>query len=210
MPIICPTITAYDAHSFRVQMERIEPFAERIHIDLMDGIFAPTTSPRLHEIWWPDHIVADIHLMYQDTMAQIDRLIELKPNLVIIHQEALGNHQEFADRLHQHDIKVGIALLKDTPAETVLHKILSFDHVLVFSGDLGKHGGIADMTILEKVATLRNYSTTIEVSWDGGINDSNISTLVHGGVDVLNVGGFIQSSMNPVEAYAKLKTLMNE
>src|ERR1700753_2375748 len=62
---ICPTITAFGTHDYRAQMEMLEPFAERIHIDLMDGVFAPHISPGLDQIWWPDSITADLHLMYQ-------------------------------------------------------------------------------------------------------------------------------------------------
>ncbi len=54
MAVICPTVTAYDPHEYREQMERVEPFAKRIHIDLMDGHFAPTKSPGLKHVWWPD------------------------------------------------------------------------------------------------------------------------------------------------------------
>jgi ribulose-phosphate 3-epimerase len=207
MSIICPTVTAFDTHEYRVQMERLEPFAKRIHIDLMDGKFAPTISPGLDQIWWPEGLTADIHLMYQDPMAQLPQILHLKPNLVIIHQEAGVDHRAFADQLHQNVIKVGLALLHSTPVEQIRETILSFDHVLVFSGDLGKHGGIADMRILEKVSKIREYHPTVEIGWDGGVNAENALALIDGGVDVLNVGGFIQNSTDAAAAYAKLKAI---
>jgi ribulose-phosphate 3-epimerase len=207
MATICPTVTAFDTHEYRVQMERLEPFCERVHIDLMDGMFAPTTSPGLDHVWWPKNMIADIHLMYQDPAAHIDQLITLKPNLVVIHQEASGDHRNFADQLHRNGIKVGLAILHDTPVEQVRETIASFDHVLVFSGDLGRHGGVADMNILQKVAKVREYSPDIEVGWDGGVSDENAAALIAGGVNVLNVGGFIQNSTDPAAAYAKLKTI---
>jgi ribulose-phosphate 3-epimerase len=205
--VICPTVTAFDTHEYRVQMERLEPFGERIHIDLMDGKFAPTISPGLDQIWWPDKLTADIHLMYQNPTAEIDQLLHLKPRLVIIHQEAAVNHREFADRLRQHGIKVGLAILASTTVEQIHERILSFDHVLVFSGDLGKHGGTADMTMLDKVSRIREYSPDVEIGWDGGVNDQNALALITAGVDVLNVGGFIQNSTDPAAAYAKLKAI---
>lgn len=207
MAIICPTVTAFDTHEYRVQMERLEPFAKRIHIDLMDGKFAPTTSPGLEQVWWSERFSADIHLMYQDPMTEIDQLIFLKPNLVVIHQEATVNHREFADKLRSHGIKAGLALLASTDVEQASENILSFDHVLVFSGDLGKHGGTADMSLLTKVLQIRQYHPNVEIGWDGGINDENAATLIDSGVDVLNVGGFIQKSTDPGAAYAKLKLI---
>ena len=208
MAIICPTITAYDTHEYRAQMERLEPFAKRVHIDLMDGEFAPTVSPDLEQVWWAPELIADIHLMYQRPMGYLDQLIKLRPNLVVIHTEADVDHQDFASKLHEHDVKVGLAILHDTPVEDAYQIMSSFDHVLVFSGQLGHHGGQADLGLLDKVRKIREHYPDIEISWDGGINDQNVAQLIEAGVTVLNVGGFIQQSNNPKAAYDKLKEVI--
>ncbi|MEK7059454.1 MAG: hypothetical protein AAB971_01730 [Patescibacteria group bacterium] len=201
---ICPTVTAYDAHEYRAQMERITPFAKRVHIDLMDGEFAPTKSPSLQQIWWPHELTADIHLMYRRPMDYIDQLIKLKPNMVVIHNEAEVHHMHFAAQLHKEGIKVGLAVLQDTPIDYAYQIMHSFDHVLVFSGDLGRHGGEVNLGLLDKVRKIREHHPEAEIGWDGGINDHNAKQLVEAGVDVLNVGGFIQQSDDPAAAYAKL------
>lgn len=205
MAIICPTVTAYDNHEYRTQMETASKFADRLHIDLMDGLFAPTVSPTLKHSWWPHEITADIHLMYQNPMNYIDQLIHMKPHMVVIHNEAHVHHMDFAARLHKEDIKVGLAILHDTPIEYAFQIMHSFDHLLVFSGHLGYHGGEADMGLLDKVKKIRQHHPTAEIGWDGGINDQNAKQLIAAGVDVLNVGGFIQKSENPANAYDKLK-----
>src|ERR1700728_375541 len=92
---ICPTVTAYDMHEYRAQIERLVPFAKRVHIDLMDGVFAPTVSPELARIWWPEELMADIHLMYQKPMDSLEQLVALHPHMVIIHAEADGDHKQF-------------------------------------------------------------------------------------------------------------------
>lgn len=204
MAIICPTITAFDPHEYRAQMEQVTPFAKRVHIDLMDGDFTPTTSPVLEQVWWPERVTADIHLMYRRPMDYLEQLIRLKPHLVIIHNEADVHHMQFVAELHKADILAGLAILHDTPVEYAFQIMHSFDHVLVFSGDLGRHGGHADLALLDKVRKIRDHHPDAEISWDGGINDQNAKALVDSGVDVLNVGGFIQKAENPKEAYAKL------
>lgn len=209
MAIICPTITAYDTHEYRAQVEQIASFAKRIHIDLMDGVFAPTKSPDLQRIWWPHDIEADIHLMYQEPEDHIDQLIRLKPHMVIIHNEAHHiHHMDFAARLHREGIQVGLAVLRDTPIEWAYQIMHSFDHVLVFSGNLGYHGGEADLDLLDKVRKIREHHPDVEIGWDGGINDKNIRQLVESGVEVLNTGGYIQRSQNPAAAYNKLVELI--
>lgn len=208
MAIVCPTVTAYDAHEYREQIERIG-FADRIHIDLMDGVFAPTTSIFLDAVWWPRHVVADVHLMAQQPMEVISHLIKLAPHMVIIHAEAEVDHMLFCAELHKHDIKTGVAVLQHTSVSDVERIIHSFDHVLVFSGHLGYHGGEADLQLLEKVKDIRYHHPEVEIGWDGGINDHNARQLLNAGVDVLNVGGFIQKSNDPKTAYDTLVAVAN-
>ena len=208
MAVICPTVTAFDPHEYRKQMERLQPFAKRVHIDLMDGEFAPTKSPGLDKVWWPEEFTADIHLMYRRPMDEMDQLLKLKPNLVVIHAEAEVHYIDFAAKLHQAGIKAGLAILRNTPVESGVNIMRTFDHALVFSGDLGRHGGQADLSLLDKVRAIREHYPEIETSWDGGITDQNARQLVETGVDVLNVGGFIQKSDDPSAAYAKLESVI--
>ncbi len=209
MSVICPTVTAYDVEEYSRQLRVASQFAKRIHIDLMDGQFAPTESPSLNEIWLPPHGPAiDIHLMYQEPMAVLHQLVKLKPHMVVIHNEAHVHHMHFVAELHKHDIKVGLAILQETPIEYAYQIMHSFDHVLIFSGKLGHHGGEADLGLLDKVRKVREHHPEAEIGWDGGINDYNAKKLVNAGVDVLNTGGFIQNSSHPEGAYKKLAGLI--
>jgi len=210
MAIICPTVTAFNEHEYKQQLDKITPFAKRIHIDLMDGLFAPTKSPELDKIWWPHSVKADIHLMYRNPMDYLDKIIALRPRMVIVHNEAHVHHMHFAAELHKAGILAGLAILRDTPIEYAYQIMHSFDQVLVFSGKLGYHGGQADLGLIEKVHKIKAHHPNAEIAWDGGITDSNAKQLIDAGVDVLNVGGFIQKSDDPASAYAKLKEVIKE
>jgi len=205
MALICPTVTASDLHEYRAQIERIVPFAERIHIDLMDGKFAPTKSPELDHIWLPSEVASDIHLMYENPMEYLEQLISLRPNMVVVHNEARVHHMHFAAELHKAGIKAGLAILQDTPVEHAYQIMHSFDHVLIFSGNLGHHGGSADLALLDKIKKVREHHPDVEIGWDGGINAANARQLQDGGVDVLNVGGFIQNAQDPAAAYESVR-----
>ena len=203
MAIVCPTVTATETHGFRTQIERVQPFAKRIHIDLADGDFAPKLI-NVSKIWWPPHMIVDVHMMFHRPLEELFLLAKLKPNLVIIHAEADGNFKEVVEVLRSANVKIGVALLETTPLEAILPEIDNIDHILIFSGHLGHFGGVANMDLLDKVRKIKQLHKPIEVGWDGGINEENIKQLSDGGVDVLNVGGFIQRSDDPVNAYAKL------
>lgn len=209
MAVICPTITASNADEYREQMYNISSFAHSVHIDVMDGQFAPVNSVGLDEIWWPRHIEADIHVMYQRPMDYLEQLIALKPRMVIVHAEAEVHHMHFVAELHKAEIEAGLAILQDTPVVNIEQICHSFDQVLIFSGNLGHHGGKADTNLLNKVTELRSHHFDGQIAWDGGISSDNIRTLVRGGVEVLNVGGAIQKATDPQTAYDTLIRSMN-
>lgn len=212
MAVICPTVTAFDLHEYRAQVEAVSGFAKRVHIDLMDGQFAPTVSPSPDKIWLPEAAVCDIHLMFNDVVAWGDRLVELKPNMVIVHAE-VGSANDlplFATKMREAGIKTGLALLPDTTVQSVRYLLPHVQHVLIFSGNLGHHGGShADLGLIKKVQEIKSENRYLEIGWDGGINDQNAKQLVEGGVEILNVGGFIQKSEDPSNSYNKLLRLLD-
>jgi ribulose-phosphate 3-epimerase len=204
MSIICPTVLAVEPHEYREQFERVKDFAKRVQIDLKDGVFAPGYSVGLENVWWPDHIQVDLHLMYQKPDDYIEKIVALKPDMVIVHAEADGDFPRFADQMSQAGITTGIALLPKTSPESIRSFKDLIKHVLIFSGKLGEFGGTADLMMCEKVRAIRDIDSSLEIGWDGGINVHNILQIHNCGVDVLNVGGAIQNASDPKDAYATL------
>lgn len=209
MSIICPTVLAQNEADFAAQFKRIEPFARRVQIDLGDGDFTAATVP-LEKVWWPQGIVADIHLMYKRPLEHIETLVSLAPSLVIIHAEAEGDLVGMLQHLQTCGISPGVALLQDTPVSKVEQLLAVADHALIFSGSLGSFGGNADLALLEKVEQIRTLRPDIEIGWDGGANAENAVRLVMGGIDVINVGGAIQKAGDPQAAYDTLVAKITE
>lgn len=201
---ICPTVLAGDPDEYRRQLERVSGFASRIHIDLADGKFAPTKTVGLESVWWPAGMHVDLHVMYRHPFQHTRKLLHIRPQRIIVHAEADGDFMGFADEAHAAGIRVGVALRQKTPVETIVPALDFIDHVLVFSGDLGHFGGKADTHLLTKVLMLKQLKPGLEIGWDGGINNKNAATLAAGGVDVLNVGGYIQHAKYPHSAYETL------
>lgn len=208
MPVICPTITAEDPHAYREQMARVEAFAQRIHIDLADGEFAPTKLLGPAQIYWPENLVADLHVMYAKPHEQLETLISLKPNMVIVHAEAEGDMLAMLLELQSFGIKAGIALLPESAPEKYTELLGVADYILLFAGHLGYQGGEADMDVLKKIPAIMSCNPTAELGWDGGINAESVPLLLQQGVEVCNVGGFIQEADDPAAAYKQLVELL--
>jgi ribulose-phosphate 3-epimerase len=201
---IAPSVTARDAAEYQHQMKRVAPFATRLHIDVADGIFTPVKLLSVEDVWWPGGVRADLHVMYQKPFVHYKTYLSLAPQMVIVHAEADGQFVPFAELMHRHGIEVGVALKPETPVELIRPALNWIDHVLIFSGNLGHFGGEADLKLIDKAALLRRLKPQLEIGWDGGINSSNARSLAMGGIDVLNVGGYIQHAGDPRMAYGTL------
>ncbi len=202
MSIICPTITANKMTDFRKQVDLVSHFAQRVHLDIADDEFAPKLVD-VNKIWLPKP-VTDIHVMYEFPGQIIERLVRLKPSLVIIHYEADADFEEISSILRANGIKFGVALLQQSDVR-LLHQYKDIiDHVLIFSGNLGFFGGNLDMSLIHKAEAIKQLNPNIEVGWDGGINLSNAKILTDNHVDVLNVGGYIHKAKNPEHAFRAL------
>lgn len=210
MSIIAPAITVETEDQFKESIDRIKPFAQRVHMDISDGEFAPVFLVDASKLWWPKEWIVDIHAMVMHPMDYIDKLIALKPHLIIFHAETGVNLVPIIENIKKNGIKAGVALLKPTVPATVADAIKAADHVLVFSGDLGHYGGNASLMQLEKVRLIKEINPNVEIGWDGGVSVDNAFTLTQGGVNVLNTGGAINTSDDPDSVYATLVREINK
>lgn len=203
--IITPAILATSPEQYKEQVERVTGFAERVHIDIADGEFAPTKTVGISDLWAPAGWTIDIHLMVRNLQDYVPKMIALRPHLIIIHAEADGDIVAYLRQIRQAGILAGLALLKKTVPRTVSDMIKAADHVLIFSGDLGKFGGTASLMQLEKIRLVKAINSNLEIGWDGGVTIDNAYSLVQGGVNVLNTGGAIQQASNPSVIFSKLQ-----
>lgn len=209
MNYICPTVTAFDIDTYQAQLNRVSGFARRIHIDLMDGIFTPTSSPPADLLWVPEGVIVDIHVMYKNPASILDTLIKMHPSLIIMHAESEADIPELASKLRTQNIKTGVALLPDTTVESVRYILPHTQHALIFGGHLGYHGGQADLSQVNKAKELRSIQRQLELGWDGGANMENIDLLVQAGIQVINVGSGIHKTENPESTYATMEAKVN-
>lgn len=210
MSIIVPAILATNPDEYKAQVETIFSFAERVHIDVTDGNFAPNLTLSETQIWWPQEWKVDIHMMVARPSEHIDTIIQLNPNMVIFHAEVEEDLVPIFERLKNETmIKPGLALLRSTVPETVAPAIQAAEHILIFSGNLGEMGGRASMMQLEKIRLIKEINSNVEIGWDGGANLSNVFNLTQSGVDVVNVGSAIMNSQNPERSYKQMEAEIN-
>lgn len=210
MSVIAPSITVETVEEYQASITRLQPFVQRVHIDISDGEFAPSFLLSESQLSWPKEWVVDIHAMVARPAEHLTALIALKPHLIVFHAETGQNLTPILDEIKKNGIKAGIALQRPTVPSTVDAAIKAADHVLVFSGDLGHYGGTASLMQLEKVRLIKAINPNVEIGWDGGVNVDNAYTLTQGGVDVLNTGSAIAKAEDPATVYATLVKEINK
>lgn len=207
MSVIAPTILSDSPEDYKAQVERLHEFAERVHIDVADGEFAPTFTLNAAQIWWPQEWTVDVHAMVARPSDHLETLVSLKPSMIIFHAEVNEDIVAVLKHIKKFEIKAGLALMRSTVPSSVAEAISEADHVMIFSGDLGKYGGTASLMQLEKIRLVRAIKPDIEIGWDGGVTVENAYSVSQGGVDVVNVGHTIANSTEPKATY---DTLVNE
>lgn len=210
MSVIAPAVLSESPDDYKLQIERIHEFTERVHIDIADGEFAPTFTVGAAQVWWPQEWVVDIHAMVARPSEHLETLVSLKPNMIIFHAEVNEDLAAVLIHVKKFGIKAGVALFRSTVPSSVAPAIQAADHVMIFSGELGKHGGTASMMQLEKIRLIKTINPDVEIGWDGGITIENAYSLSQGGVDVLNVGGTLANAEDPASVYATLVSEINK
>lgn len=204
MAEIVPTILTSDPNEYRALVESYDTFTKRVQIDIVDGVFAPTKTIPTTSVWWPRNWVTDLHLMVAKPSEHLPAILKIKPSLVIFQAEVSEDLLPIFQQLKAVGIRVGIALLKKTYPGKIKELISASDHVLIFAGEIGKQGGVADMLQIEKAPIVRSIKQDVEIGWDGGANLDNIRAIAHADFDVINVGSAIAKTTERSAMYNAL------
>lgn len=210
MSVVVPTVLAATPEDYKLSLERVHTFINRVHVDFSDGTLAPTPTISSNQIWWPKEWQIDIHAMVADPAMHVDTLIALQPTLIIFHAEVKMDLIPVLQKVKASGIKAGVAVQRPTVPSDISAVLSAADHVTVFSGNLGEYGGTASLMQLEKVRLIKNINAGIEIGWDGGITVENAFSLAQGGVDVMYVGSAIQKAADPKAAYDSLVKEVNK
>lgn len=210
MAVIAPCITVETLEDYDNAIQRLTPFAERIHIDVSDGQFAPINLLDPIQLHWPSDWTVDIHAMVAYPSQYIQALVEKNPSSILLHAEASEDLLPSLQFLKQSGIRAGVVLLRSTVPELVANYIEAADYVLIFSGDLGHYGGKVSYMQLEKVGLIKKLKAGVEIGWDGGAAIDNVFGLAQGGIDVINSGGAISNAADPEAVYRQMIEEVNK
>lgn len=212
MKLVVPTITASDTHQFRAQTDLVASISDFAHLDLANQDFK--SAPHLidyKKIYLEPTLTYSVHLMYLKPTDIVKYFLGLPypPKMLILQAESDSSSLLESIKLIKDSASLlGISLLQESLVEDYSQVVSMADQVVIFSGELGRHGGSADLKLLEKVSKIKKIKQDIEIAWDGGINKENISQLAEGGIDVFYVGGRIHRSADPYQTLNNMQEIV--
>lgn len=204
---LSPSILTCDFARLQKAVSLVEKSgAERLHLDVMDGVFVPNLTfgaPVIRCLRPLTTVVFDTHLMVQTPNRLIDDFIAAGSDIITIHIESDGSPAELLTYIRQQGKQAGISLNPDTPLEKVLPLLPLVDQILVMTVQPGFGGQTFREDVLPKIARLREeidrqgLNITIEV--DGGVNRRNAQTLSDIGVDAVVIGSAFFGDADPAQ-----------
>ena len=196
------------------QVASVEPYADAIHIDVMDGHFAPpiTFGPVVVASLRPhtDRVLHG-HLMVDAPVNLFDELAEAGMDLVSFHVEAVDDPAPVIRKARGAGMGVGMTVSPQTPVERLYPYLEDLDDVMVMSVHPGWAGQRFIPEALPKLGAVRHeldrrgLSTDVEI--DGGVKLENAKRCVEAGASVLVVASAIYQAEDIPAAAREMKVI---
>lgn len=196
---ISPSVLASDFSRLGEQVTAVvDAGADRIHWDVMDGVFVPNLTIG------PDVIAScrdrtdvpfEAHLMVVDPDRLAHRYVEAGCDVVMVHVEACDHLHRSLAHIRDLGAEPGVVLNPHTPASAIAHVMDLVDMVLLMTVNPG-FGGQSYLASMEpKIAEVRAMITAsgrdIELEVDGGVAAGTVTGAVAAGANVLVAGSAV-------------------
>lgn len=204
---IAPSILSAKREKLNEEVKEIEPYADEIHVDIMDGKFVPPTTFKPEEIKAVhSKLPKDVHLMVKYPLKDgfVDSYADAGASIIKVHVECDEDIDMLLDEIRKRNIKPGITINPPTPLEKLLPYLDKVDLVLVMSVNPGYAGQKFIPDVLPKIKELRKLKPEIDIQIDGGIDKDTIKQAHNAGANVFVAGSAIFGKDNRKKAIEDL------
>lgn len=165
----------------RKKINLVAPFAKTIHIDLIDGIFAPTKTfmDPTPFAKYAKNIEFELHMMVDEPINYLDQFAQVGFRRFIGHIEKMSDQAEFVAQ-GQLLGDVGLAIDTSTSMDKIQVPFTDLDVLLVMTAKAGESGQEFEEADLSKIEDIKD-KIFIPVEVDGGMNPESMpNAMVHG------------------------------
>ncbi len=200
---IIPGILEKDFLEIERKIELVRRFSKVIHIDIIDGKFAPNTSfldPKPFEKYTRD-LFFEAHLMVEEPINYLEPFAASGFKRFLGHIEKMSDQVEFVAK-GEFLAEVGLAIDLDTQLDSIKSSFEDLDSILIMSVKAGFSGQSFMPQALEKIKKIREKSQ-VPIEIDGGINEIALEEAFSCGVNRFVTTSFLFNG-NPSDNYQKL------
>lgn len=207
---LCPSVLTVEKSKIIEEVSKIAPYADLLHLDVMDGKFVPATTFSLsesEEIVRSISLPTDAHLMVDNCDYWGPAYAEIGCSSVTIHVEATKNILGTLQSIRAVGARASIAIKPHTPIEEYLELLAEVDMVLIMTVEPGAGGQKFMEEMLHKVRTVRSRldSRDIWLQVDGGVNLQTIELAAQAGADTFVAGSAVFNAADSVQALMQLR-----
>jgi ribulose-phosphate 3-epimerase len=211
---IAPSILAADFARLGEEIGAVERGGAGIlHVDVMDGHFVPNITvglPVVKSLAAATRLPIDAHLMITEPGRYATEFVKAGAKMVSVHVEADAHLHRTLTSIKSAGAQAGVVLNPATPVGAVEEALQFADYVLVMSVNPGFGGQEFIPQSVSKVRQLRQMiadrKLDVRIEIDGGIDGSNIATVVGAGVEIVVAGSAV---FRVGDAEAAVKELRN-
>ncbi len=191
---IIPGILEKDWDAIEKKILQVKSFAPAIHIDLIDGVFAPNTSFMNPEPFrrYSHDVLFELHLMVEDPLQYVEKWGKAGFRRFLGHVEMMPDQEAFLKSARKFG-EAGLALNNTTALSALKVPLESFDVLLVMTVKAGFSGQSFQKEQLSKLREIASQ-TNIPVEVDGGINEMTIKDVCAEGAKRVVTTSFLFSS----------------
>lgn len=205
---VIPGILEKEWNEIERKITLIRPFAKTIHIDILDGKFAPNATfldPAPFKKYSQDFFL-ELHMMVEEPIQYLKPWAEAGFKRFLGHIEKMSDQTEFVAQ-GQLLGEVGLALDGPSSVEGIEVPLNNLDCLLIMIITAGFSGQKFNPLHLEKVKHFRSQ-TSIPIEVDGGVNNQTIVLAKQCGATRFISTSFLFKNENPNIPYNQLLGLI--
>lgn len=207
---VTPAILANDLPALTGLVNLAETFADYVQIDVMDGIFVPSSGVSVGELASVKTVLrTEAHLMVAKPEEWLEAVANLGSEEVIFHYEAVADPAATIKLLRETAFRAGLAVNPETPVREFLTLADTVDTVMFMAVNPGFYGAPFIPEVMDKIRDLRRQRPWLNIGVDGGMNLETAALAKDAGVDFVCVGSAIFKAADPAQAYCQLKVSLN-